>query len=73
MLFVFGVPIDIENKFSVSFGPRPKLNNKMKLKAKNFFEGSGVGNILKGLTYGSNSIIASHGNLGRLASDYVSL
>ena len=27
----------VERDFSVRFGPRPKLNNKIKLKAKNFF------------------------------------
>ena len=39
------------------------------------WEGGGVGgaNIHEGVRYGSNSIIASQENLGRLASDHVSL
>ena len=27
----------VERDFSVSFGPRPKLNNKLKLKEQKFF------------------------------------
>ena len=50
-----------------------KLNNKIILKAKNSFLRSGSGNILKGLRFGSTSIVASHGNLWKLVSDNVSL
>ena len=39
----------------------------------NFLYSSGGANIHEGVRYGSNSIIASQENLGRLARDFVSL
>ena len=62
----------VESNFSVSFGPKPKLNNKSLLKGKNFSSGSEGLDIQEGLMYGPNRNIASHGNFGRLASGYVS-